>query len=172
MLNKNKDAISVIDLISSDEEDTQSNIDYDNNMCLESPVVKFPDKILMKQNMSMNKSGCGIPKLDLTKVKGKYQSLGNNIQIAEGHAKSNRSSNEYIEKLKFQLKACKNTIRMMKRKIDKYKNAYSVQKQQIAKLKTKCELLDLQLKKSGSSTNDEQSNKKDVNNTSMVYHIN
>lgn len=151
---------------------------------LESPIVKFPEKVKMKkelsfqQNMSLP-SLLAVPKLDLTKVKEKY-STQNKVEIAEinnkDYKKSHRSSRDYIEKLKFQLKACKNVIKAFKTKIEKYKKFFHVQKQAIASYKSKNELLELQLKKSNASTNDEYSNnKKDINNTSMVsilYHNN
>jgi hypothetical protein len=120
---------------------------------------------------NMNKSSI-IPKLDFSKVHAKYSSTPNNVQIAQniGYVKSNRSSNEYIEKLKFQLKVCKNTIKLLKKKFEKYKRVFQVQKNEILKLRTKIELQEIQGKKSSSPNTYEQetTHKTTVNNTTMV----
>jgi hypothetical protein len=181
---KNFDKISILDNLSSSDEIDDNDSLEDNFLNLESPVVKFPEKIKMKKgvyNISSsttnqnNKSlsiALPIPKLDLTNVKAKYHNL-KNIEIAEVNNvknSSNRSSNEYIEKLKFQLKVCKNTMKIMKKKHEKYKKDFQVHKQTIIDLKNKNEILELQLKKSPVSTNDDtRKYKKDVTNTSMVY---
>lgn len=161
-------------LSSSDESETNGEDDQDgDDGNLESPVMKFPDKVRHKTDISVNKilntTVSLIPKLDLTKLKSKYTAL-KNVEIAECKAKSNRSNNEYIEKLKFQSKVCKNSVKIMQKKIEKYKKIFDIQKQQIVKLKNKNELLEIQMKKSQASTNDDNSNvRKDVNNTSMVF---
>ncbi len=127
-----------------------------------------------KPNLNVNNSvtmSLSIPKLDLTNVKAKYHNP-KNIEIAEvNNIKtkiSNRSTNEYIDKLKFQLKTFNNEIKATKKKLEKYKKVFHVQKITIDKLKAKNEILESQLKKCTPSTNDDTStNKKDMN-TSMV----
>jgi hypothetical protein len=164
--------------ISSSDEEIDDESDNRSMMNLESPVVIFPEKIKMKKpiislNNTVSNMQTAIPKLDLSLVKAKYHAP-KNVQIAEVYAKkSNRSSNEYIEKLKFQLKVCKNTVNSMKKKIEKFKRTFQAQKQTLIDLKNKNESLEMQLKKStaGRSTYDEansnSANKKDIN-TSMV----
>lgn len=175
-ISKNMDKITALDYISSSDEAEEETSQDDNLYNLESPVVKFPEKIKMKKGVYHNKSisiGMPIPKLDLTNVKAKYHNA-KNVEIAEvnNNKVSNRSSNEYIEKLKFQLKVCKNTVKIIRKKLDKYKRVFQVQKQTIINLKNKNEFIEMQLKKSTGSTNDETSNtKKDINNTSMVNFI-
>lgn len=182
-ISKNMDKISILDYISSSEDENEEEEDDENYLQIDSPIVKLPDKIKIPKlgqvitNHNQNKSFSGtlsIPKLDLSTVNAKYHHP-KNIQIAEiqHNKETNRSANEYIEKLKFQLKVCKSTIKVVKRKVEKYKRVIQVQKNTIVSLKNKNELLDLQLKKSTGSTYDELSNtKKDINNTSMVkYYI-
>lgn len=182
-ISKNMDKISILDYISSSEDENEEEDDDENYLQIDSPIVKLPDKIKIPKlgqvitNHNQNKSFSGtlsIPKLDLSTVNAKYHHP-KNIQIAEiqHNKETNRSANEYIEKLKFQLKVCKSTIKVVKRKVEKYKRVIQVQKNTIVSLKNKNELLDLQLKKSTGSTYDELSNtKKDINNTSMVkYYI-
>lgn len=162
---------------SSQDENEGDESDNRSMMNLESPVVVFPEKIKMKPIVSLNNTvsnmQMSIPKLDLSLVKAKYHAP-KNIQIAEVYVnKSNRSSNEYIEKLKFQLKVCKNTVNNMKKKIEKYKKIFQSQRQTLINLKNKNELLEMQLKKSttGGSSYDEansNSNNKKEMNTSMV----
>jgi hypothetical protein len=178
-ISKNMDKISILDYISSSDDENEDDDDDENFLQIDSPVVKLPEKIKIPKlgqiisNHHQNKSFSGalsIPKLDLTTVNAKYHHP-KNIQIAEvqHNKETNRSANEYIEKLKFQLKVCKSTIKVIKKKVEKYKRVIQVQKNTIVSLKNKNELLDLQLKKSTGSTYDELSNtKKDINNTSMV----
>ena len=164
----------------SSSEDEKEEIDTDNRsmMNLESPVVIFPEKIKMNKpivslNNTISNMQMSIPKLDLSLVKAKYHAP-KNIEIAEVHVKkSNRSSNEYIEKLKFQLKVFKNTVDMMKKKIEKYKRIFQAQKRTLINLKNTNEHLEMQLKKCSRSTYDDNSNsinKKEVN-TSMVRQL-
>jgi hypothetical protein len=181
-ISKNMDKISILDYISSSEEDNDEEEEDESYLQIESPVVKFPEKNKIPKlgqfnHNLQNKSFSGtlsVPKLDLSNVKAKYHHP-KNIEIAEvnNNKETNRSANEYIEKLKFQLKVCKSTIKVMKKKIEKFKRIFEVQKNTIVSLKNKNELLDLQLKKSTGSTYDELSNtKKDINNTSMVIFLN
>jgi hypothetical protein len=116
--------------------------------------------------MKKNQTKGSIPKLDLSKVKEKYKNnMDNKIIINDNHVKSNRSNNEYIEKLKFQLKIAKNAIKMFKKKIERMSMIIGNQKHELAKYKSKFELLEFQAKKTGASTFDRSNN---VNNTSMV----
>jgi hypothetical protein len=168
--------IALYGYISSSDED--ENIEESDNRSmtnLDSPIVVLPDKIKMKKhNISLNHTVSHtlmtIPKLDLSCLKAKYHAY-KNVEIAEVNVKkSNRSANEYIDKLKFQLKVCKNTLNLLKKKLEKYKRVFHAQKQTLIIMKNKQEILDQQLKKSTGSTLDENSNshnKKDVN-TSLV----
>jgi len=160
---------------SSDEDDNIEESDNRSMMNLDSPIVVLPEKIKMKkQNISLNHTvshtQMSIPKLDLSCLKAKYHAY-KNVEIAEVNVKkSNRSSNEYIDKLKFQLKVYKSTLNLLKKKLEKYKRVFQAQKQTLIKMKNNHELLDQQFKKSTGSTLDQNSNsqnKKDVN-TSMV----
>jgi len=191
-ISKNMNNISILDYISSDE-DKEENLSNLNDSCylaLESPIVKFEEKIKMKKkiyqsystnndtnnitSVSKNVIPVPIPKLDLSIVKAKYHNAKNmEIAAVNNHKITNRSSNEYIDKLKFELKVCKNTVKIVRKKLDKYKRILEVHKQTIEKLRNKNEFLELQLKKSTGSTNDDVSlNKKDINNTSMVKIVN
>ncbi len=173
--------IAIFGYISSSDDEIEDESDNRSMMNLESPVVIFPEKIKMRKpivslNNTMSNLQMSIPKLDLSIVKAKYHA-SKNVEIAEVLVKkSNRSSNEYIEKLKFQLKVCKNTLINLKKKIEKYKRIFQVQKQTLINLKNKNESLEMQLKKSttGGSTYDEANsnsvNKKETN-TSMVLII-
>lgn len=155
-----KDTLSVLEL-SSDDDDVTDRSQITINC--DSPVVIFPEKVHMKKRVVKG----DVPKLDLTKVKEKYKDNANNkVIVADKINKSNRSNNEYIEKLKFQLKVCKNTIKTFKRKMEKLNRIISLQKQEIARSKSKIELLEIQMKKTGASTYDRSNN--NVNNTSMV----
>jgi hypothetical protein len=159
----NKDNASDFDMTSDDDSVIDNQSELNGN--LDSPVVKFPEKVKMP---NMNKSTI-IPKLDFSKVHAKYTATPNNIQIANGgHVKTNRSSNEYIEKLKFQLKVCKNTIKLFKKKFEKYKQVFHSQKSEILRLRSKFEL---QERKSGGPPTYEQetSHKTNVHNTTMVF---
>jgi hypothetical protein len=109
-----------------------------------------------------------VPKLDLTKVKEKYKNNDNKIIIADKFNKSNRSNNEYIEKLKFQLNVAKNTIKIFKKKFERLNRIIGLQKEEMAKSKSKIELLEIHIRKTGASTYDRSNN---VNNTSMVILI-
>jgi hypothetical protein len=166
ILVKNKDNVSDIDVSSDDESVLDNQSDLNGN--LDSPVVKFPEKVKMP---NMNKSTI-IPKLDFSKVHAKYVSTPNNVQIApNGVAKSNRSSNEYIEKLKFQLKVCKNTVKLFKKKFEKYKRVFQLQKSEILRLRTKLELQEMQRKSGRPPTYEQETTHKTsgcVNNTTMV----
>jgi hypothetical protein len=117
----------------------------------------------MKKNLIKGE----VPKLDLTKVKEKYKNNNDNkVIVADKINKSNRSNNEYIEKLKFQLKVAKNTIKMFKNKLERLNKLVGLQKEEMAKSKSKIELLEIHLRKTGASTHDRSNN--NFNNTSMV----
>jgi galactokinase len=158
-----KDTMSLLE-ISSEEEDYSDRSDFTTN--IESPVVKFPEKIHMNTIIFEGM----VPKLDMTKVREKYKDANNNkVMIANTINKSNRSNLEYIEKLKFQLKMCKNTIKAFKQKFEKMNKLITIQKGELAKTKSKIELLELKYKRSEASTYD---NSHKMNNTSMVrYHL-
>jgi hypothetical protein len=164
ILVKKKDNLSEIEISSDDESVMDNQSELNGN--LDSPVMKFPEKVKMP---NMNKSTI-IPKLDFSKVYTKYTTTPNNYQIAQnGYIKSNRSSNEYIEKLKFQLKVCKNTVKLFKKKFEKYKRVFQAQRSEIFKLRTKIELQEIQKKKEPLTYEQETTHKTtNVNNTTMV----
>ncbi len=173
-ISKNIDKISFLDYISSDEEESDEISDDRHSLNLESPVIKFPEKVKNPQLGKVNQSfSMSVPKLDLSGVKEKYHAP-KHIQIAavenNKEKSTNRSTIDYIDKLKFQLKVCKNSIRMFKKKIEKYKRIFEVQKNQLISLKNKNELIEMQFKKLSGSTYDEISShvKRDINDTSMV----
>jgi hypothetical protein len=129
----------------------------------DSPIVVLPDKVHMKKYVVKG----AVPKLDFRKVKEKYKNNNDNkVIVADKINKSNRSNNEYIDKLKFQLKVAKNTIKAYKNKLDKLNQMIGLQKEEMAKSKSKIELLEIHIRKTGASTYDRSNN--NLNNTSMV----
>ena len=119
---------------------------------------------MIKQISQLNKS-VDVPKLDLSKVKNKYATGSNNINIIDT-IKCQDNNEEYIEKLKFQLKVCKNTIKIYKKNFEKLKNTLKSHKQELVIARCKIEVLE---KKLGSSTY--EGSLKNINNTSMVYYL-
>ena len=104
-------------ILTSSESSDQNSIKSDNASSLESPIIKFPEKIKQPKYLvtDMSDYGQNVPKLDFTKLLTKYQPL-KQIEVVEGIKKSNRSNEEYLEKLKFQLKIYKNSIIKYKKK--------------------------------------------------------
>ena len=92
--------------------DKTSNSAYlENELNLESPIIKFPEKIKQRKYLATDISEHNqiIPKLDFSTVLGNYKPL-KKINVIEGAKATNRSSDEFIDKLQFQLKYAKNTI--------------------------------------------------------------
>ena len=109
--------IQMFDYILTSSESEENSIKSDNASSLESPIIKFPEKIKQPKYLvtDMSDYGQNVPKLDFTKLLTKYQPL-KQIEVVEGVKKSNRSNEEYLEKLKFQLKIYKNSIIKYKKK--------------------------------------------------------
>ena len=121
-------------LSSSDESEETHNEDVMIN--LESPIIKFPEKIKQPKYLvtDISEYNQQIPKLDLTKVLMKYQPL-KHIDVVEGVKMTNRSSDEFIEKLKFQLKYARNVILKYKKKNKELKKIVMILKQHCISLK-------------------------------------
>jgi hypothetical protein len=173
---QNMERISFLNYLSSDDDENEEFSDEDNVFLnLDSPVVKLPDKIKLPKLEDKNKTfsgGMNIPKLDLTVVKEKYHNP-KNVEVAEVinfNKLTNRSTNEYVDKLKFQMKICKNTIKKLQKKLDKYKRGFEVQKTALVNMKHRNEILETELRKTNSTlfTCEEILKKETVNNTSMV----
>ena len=104
---------------------------------LESPLMNFPEKIKHKKYLSTEISDYGqnVPKLDFSKLLNKYTPI-KSIDVIEGIKASNRDNDEYIDKLKFQLKIYKNSIRKYKKKNHELKKLVSMLKEQCIKLRS------------------------------------
>ena len=123
-------------ILTSSESSDQNSIKSDNASSLESPIIKFPEKIKQPKYLvtDMSDYGQNVPKLDFTKLLTKYQPL-KQIEVVEGIKKSNRSNEEYLEKLKFQLKIYKNSIIKYKKKNKELKKLVLMIKQHYINLK-------------------------------------
>lgn len=106
------------------EEDDEDGDDQDKSKN-DDENIQFPEKI---QRMKTEQSKT-VPKLDLSTVLSKYKKP-DNLQIVDGVKKTNRSSDEYIEKLKGQIKIFKSTIIRYKARISKLKQSLSSLKNQ------------------------------------------
>ncbi len=179
--NVNESLLSEGDLELSDDDDDCFNLD--------SPSLKFPDKI--KSNLSVYKEKIvpnkkigqsplqeGIPKLDLNVIKSNYQSCAD-IKIKKNNNlfRPEDQLQKTVDKLNADLKESKEKLNTFKNKIEKFKTAYIQLKE---KLKTseeslksansKIEVLETQLKKMNAltSTEDRSCNKRGEN-ISVVY---
>lgn len=144
-------------ILSSDESEstgTNNSANLDNIIALESPIIKFPEKIKQPKYLAtdMSDHNQAVPKLDFSKVLSKYTPV-KKIDIVEGIKMTNRSSDEYIDKLKFQLKYAKNIILNYKKKNHELKKL-------VVMLKQKC--LTLKNSMNSCSTKDEAKNSKSV----------
>lgn len=121
---------------SDNESENNNSANLDNIINLESPIIKFPEKIKQPKYLAtdMSEHNQAVPKLDLSKVLLRYQPL-KRIDVVEGVKVTNRSSDEYIEKLKFQLKYAKNTILKYKKKNVELKKLVVMLKQKCLALK-------------------------------------
>ena len=128
--------IQLFDYILTSSESEENSIKSDNASSLESPIIKFPEKIKQPKYLATDMSDYGqnVPKLDFTKLLTKYQPL-KQIEVVEGIKKSNRSNEEYLEKLKFQLKIYKNYIIKYKKKNKELKKLVLMIKQHYINLK-------------------------------------
>ena len=105
-------------ITSSEESDNSQNKKSETISNLESPLMKFPEKIKQPKYLTtdINDYSQNIPKLDFSKVLSKYTPV-KHIDVVEGVKLTNRSCDEYIDKLKFQLKFYKNGLIKYKKKI-------------------------------------------------------
>ena len=139
-IKQNMENIELFGYILSSESDNESehnnSANLDNIINLESPIIKFPEKIKQPKYLAtdMSEHNQAVPKLDLSKVLLRYQPL-KRIDVVEGVKVTNRSSDEYIEKLKFQLKYAKNTILKYKKKNVELKKLVVMLKQKCLALK-------------------------------------
>ena len=150
-------------ILTSDESENYS--EKGSSFCtLESPLIKFPEKIKQTKYLSTEISEYNVPKLDFSKLLNKYTPL-KSIEVVEGIKETNRSCDEYIDKLKFQIKLFKNKLIRLKKKNRHLKKLVSMLKQQCIKLRNT-------LQYSGASTKDKtvitnNNNKKENNSESM-----
>ena len=166
------------------EGDMQVSDDDDDCLNLDSPSLKFPDKI--KSNVSVynkkinpnKKNGQnsiqeGIPKLDFNLIKSNYQSCADvKIKQNKNPFKPEDQLQKTVDKLNSDLKESKEKLNLLKNKIEKFKNAYLQLKE---KLKTsdenlksanyRIENLENQLKKMNAlSSTEDRSFRKPVEN--------
>lgn len=144
---------------------------------LESPSIKFPDKVKMAKGH--RKASSFIPKLDFTKVQQKYMSENVKKQnpLEEVKKKTMSKNEELFEKLKTDLKAAQKGLNEYKSKYERYKHLCIELKEKlkdkndkIRKSSFKIESLEAQVRKSfgfAPSTDDVSYKRND--NTSTVY---
>ena len=167
--NSNGNDINVMDCIFSDNDDNEEE-DEDEDFLEDEEITKegiskelesaqqisFPEKIKRVQTVENTK---GVPKLDLSNVVSKYK-IPENLKIIENPKKTKRSNDEYVEKLKAQIKIFKTTILRYKDRIKKLR-------QQISSLKNNNSLLKAMVKNQGISFGGSNNNCKDENDVSM-----
>ena len=164
---ENMENIQMFNYILTSSDDSETYSDKGSSMSnLESPLIKFPEKIKQKKYLSTEISDYGqnVPKLDFSKLLNKYTPI-KAINVVEGVKETNRSNDDYIDKLKFQLKIYKNSLIKYKKKNHQLKKLVSMLKQQCIKLRNT-------LQYSGASTKDKteinnNNNDKKENNDSM-----
>ena len=155
-------------ITSSEESDNSQNKKSETISNLESPLMKFPEKIKQPKYLTtdINDYSQNIPKLDFSKVLSKYTPV-KHIDVVEGVKLTNRSCDEYIDKLKFQLKFYKNGLIKYKKKNHQLKKLVTMLKEQCIKLRNyniqinSCSTKD----KTNIQNNNDDNNK--VNNKSM-----
>ena len=142
---RKKNEVNVMDCIFDDEDDENDDnvsddedLDDDDLDGEKENDVSFPDKI--HRLKTVDNTG-GIPKLDLSSVTLKYKKP-DNLKITV--KKSNRSNDEYVEKLKAQIKIFKSTINKYKQKLKKLR-------EQNASLRNNLKLLQATIKSSNYS---------------------
>ena len=131
---------------------------------LESPIIKFPEKIKQPKYLTTDENDYSqnIPKLDFTKVLSKYTPV-KHIDVIEGVKLTNRSSDEYIEKLKFQLKFYRNAVKKYKKKNHQLKKLITMLKEQCIKLRNNNNQIS-----SNSTVDKTPNNVKENNNNNVV----
>ena len=150
-------------ILTSDESENYS--EKGSSFCtLESPLIKFPEKIKQTKYLSTEISEYNVPKLDFSKLLNKYTPL-KSIEVVEGIKETNRSCDEYIDKLKFQIKLFKNKLIRLKKKNRHLKKLVSMLKQQCIKLRNNLQLSSSTKDKTVITNNN--NNKKENNSESM-----
>ena len=129
--------IEMFDYILSSSSISEEN--SNQNHSLESPVIKFPEKIKQKKCLTtdIHNYKKKPPKLDFSKLLiEKYPPL-KQIKIIDGTKESSNNNNddEYIEKIKFQLKFFKNSNQELQKQNNDLKKIASVLKTKYLNLK-------------------------------------
>ena len=128
--------IEMFDYILSSSSLSEEN--SNQNHSLESPVIKFPEKIKQKKCLTtdIHNYKKKPPKLDFSKLLiEKYPPL-KQIKVIDGTKESpNNNDNEYIEKIKFQLKYYKNSNQELQKQNNDLKKIVSVLKTKYLNLK-------------------------------------
>ena len=183
------DSIENIEVLSSEEID----FSIEDEFNLESPSLKFPDKVQMACNIQSKISYKSIPKLDFTKVHAKYKRTTlkvekKGIKLIDDKKSEYNSVNKKISaqedeiilkddyKIKSELKISQKYNDKLKLKVEKYKKLYQETKATLVKFSnslkianSKVIILETQVKKLSIIPNTEDTvNKRDRNNTSMV----
>ena len=165
---ENMENIQLFNYILTSSEESESYSDKGSSMSnLESPLMKFPEKIKQQKYLSTEISDYGqsVPKLDFSKLLKKYTPI-KSIDVVEGIKETNRSCDEYIDKLKFQLKIYKNSLFKYKKKNRQLKKLVSMLKQQCIKLRSNLQYSDTSTKDKTMSNNNNEK-KENNNNESM-----
>ena len=165
---ENMENIQLFNYILTSSEESESYSEKGSSMSnLESPLMKFPEKIKQQKYLSTEISDYGqsVPKLDFSKLLKKYTPI-KSIDVVEGIKETNRSCDEYIDKLKFQLKIYKNSLFKYKKKNRQLKKLVSMLKQQCIKLRSNLQYSDTSTKDKTMSNNNNEK-KENNNNESM-----
>ena len=165
---ENMENIQLFNYILTSSEESESYSDKGSSMSnLESPLMKFPEKIKQQKYLSTEISDYGqsVPKLDFSKLLKKYTPI-KSIDVVEGIKETNRSCDEYIDKLKFKLKIYKNSLFKYKKKNRQLKKLVSMLKQQCIKLRSNLQYSDTSTKDKTMSNNNNEK-KENNNNESM-----
>ena len=127
--------IEMFDYILSSSSISEEN--SNQNHSLESPVIKFPEKIKQKKCLTtdIHNYKKKPPKLDFSKLLiEKYPPL-KQIKVIDGTKESpNNNDNEYIEKIKFQLKFFKNSNQELQKQNNDLKKIVSILKKKIIRI--------------------------------------
>ena len=121
-----------------DNDKISSHTQVEVNDNLDSPLLNFPPKISQKKylfseisnNNSLVNNSMIIPKLDFSIVMTKYAPI-RKINVVNTEVHSTKSSDEYIDKLKFQIKFYKNYADKYKKKLQDLNNIIAMFKQHL-----------------------------------------
>lgn len=156
----NDDKEDIMETISFSDEELNT-LGYIEGEEVESPVIKFPDKVNYSSNSGIQhkplhgKSLSLVPKLDLKIIQSKYQSTANkSSQPKMNKATEQDETKQALEKVKLELKIAQKTIQNLKSRVEKYKKAYKDVKVELKNANentknanNKIELLEIQIKK-------------------------